>query len=89
MSFGFGSVRRGLLGAAFAAVLAGAALVPHAAHAWWVGVGVPGVVVTLPRVYVAPPVVVAPAPPVVYAAPGPRWVPGHYWRGYWVHGHWA
>jgi hypothetical protein len=93
MMLRFGSARRGAMAAAVGlATLAGTALLPHSAHAWWVrggwGWGGGGVVIGVPPIVVRPPVVVA--PPVAYAQAGPHWMPGHYnWRGYWVPGHWV
>lgn len=92
----FGSLRsvlgRGVIVGGLAIAAAVPALVPSPAHAWWYGYHPygwhygyhpygyrygwrPGVVV------------VRPGPVVV--VPRRAWVPAHWWRGYWVGGHWG
>ncbi len=69
--------------------LAGGALFPSSAQAWWgpgwgwhAGWGWrPGVVIGVPPLVVGAP---------VYPVPGYRWVPAHYtWNGYYIPGHWG
>jgi hypothetical protein len=80
-------------GAVLSCAVAGTALVPSAAHAWWApGWGRPPAVVVAgpPIVYAPPPPPVVYAPsPVVVARPYRHWVHGHYTRrGFWVPAHW-
>jgi hypothetical protein len=83
MSTLIGKVARAATAAAVCGVVAAGALMPSAAHAWWVGpYWRPGVVV------VGPPVVYGPPPPPYYYHR--HWVAGHYdGRGYWIPPHWA
>ena len=86
------------IAAVFGLAVAGVAVAPHEAQAWWrggYGVGFygPPVVVAPPLYYRPPPVVYAP-PPAYYAPPpayyAPRvWIPPHWQGPYWVPGHWS
>jgi hypothetical protein len=59
---------------ALCAALAGAALIPATAQAWWHG----GVFIGLPPVVVGPPVVAYPYPPAYYYPPAYPYAPGAY-----------
>jgi hypothetical protein len=58
--------------------LAGAALLPTTAKAWWHG----GVFIDVPPVVVGPPVAAYPYPPPYYYPPPYSYAPGYYPPGY-------
>ncbi len=86
------SLKKLAAGAVLSCAVAGPALVPSAAHAWWA----PGWVRPPAVVVAGPPVVYAPPPPVAYVQPPVvvrpyrHWVRGHYnRRGFWIPAHWG
>ena len=63
---------------ALCAALAGAALIPTTAKAWWHG----GVFIGVPPIVVGPPLAAYPYPPGYYYPPAYPYAPGYYPPGY-------